>query len=590
MPTFKQIEIGGDESSCDEDRFSQVSDLFASNNLTINSAIARGQSATDIVAVVLASASRQEEPSPKFASQPKTPKCNILVGDATLPPGKCARMVVSVTSRSLASLLCVDGKEGLGVFTPMKNNSDDGIEHVFALGMLQPGDVVRFNNVEVHKNYESDSTALSNPRKRKQESSSKDEIGQTTPLLTVTCDLRTSWKVPCAGPPLARICRIIPTSATIETPDFHLQWERNVPMSFETSKDVVTELARYYCKDARPRHFSNPTLVLPTTQACKRRRIRDISTANIVSHVLVKVLRCERATSLFVTPSKKSSTEPRITHATLADGKENDDMIGIAASVGLARVAGNTPVLPRAISTTLLQAMTEGKYVLLTNVSSQSVNPVATGKEYLGLVPTMETTATIITPEHPYMPEMSQHRDKDPHASQPLTLERASQLLSLTQHDSPEKKDTRCLMAIVASLKDIFVDGISASFVEGAYWERPRALSNFLIHRPSISTGLDAIKLRPSYRSATLLLDPKVVSREISVNAVGSALKLLCMDVPIEDMIIDDDCIDASTHPYLLHVGRMLKSLCEEDVRIRWVLEQEDECNWFVTNATLLEI
>jgi len=89
-------------------------------------------------------------------------------------------------------------------------------------------------------------------------------------------------------------------------------------------------------------------------------------------------------------------------------------------------------------------------------------------------------------------------------------------------------------------LKDIFVDGVNASFVEGAYWERPRALSNFLIHRPSISTGLDAIKLRPSYRSATLLLDPKVVSREISVNAVGSALKLLCMDVPIEDMIIDE--------------------------------------------------
>jgi len=583
MPTFHHINRGGGESSCDEDRFSQVSDdpkrVIASNN-SINSAIiAREHSATDIVAVVI------EKPSPKFDSQPKTPKCNILVGDATLPPGKCARMVVSVTSRSLASLLGVDGKEGLGMITPMKNYADDGIKHAFALGMLQPGDVVRFNNVELHKFYESESMALSDPRKQKQEESSSNDA----PLLTVICDLRTSWKVPFAGPPLERLCRIIAGSATIETPDFHLQWERNVPISFDISKDVVTELARYYCKGVRSHHFSNATLVLPITQTYTRRRIRDIITANIVSHVLVKVLRCERATSLFITPSK-SSTEPKITHATLADGHGNDDIIGIAASVGLERMAGNTRVLPKGISTTLLQAMSEGKYVLLTNVSSQSMNPVATGKEYLGLVPTIETTATIITHDHPYMPEMSQRCDRDPHTSQPLTLERASQLLSLTQHDSPENKDSRCLMAIVASLKDIFVDGISVSFVEGAYWERPRALSNFLIHRPSISTGLDAIKLQPSYRSATLLLDPKVVSREISVNAVGSALKLLCMDVPIEDMVIDDDCIDASTHPYLLHVGRMLKSLCEEDVRIRWVLEQEDECNWFVTNATLLEI
>lgn len=584
MPTFNQIEIG------DDDRFSQVSNnpkRVVASNLTINSAIAREHSVTDIVAIVLAAASRQDVPSPKFASQSKSPKCNILVGDASLPSGKCARMVVSITSRSLSSLLGVDGKEGLGMFTPMKNNTVDDIDFI-DLGMLQPGDVVRFNNVEVHKHYENEPMPLSYPKKRKQESCFN-EIGQSTPLLNdVICDFRTSWKVPCAGPPLGRLCRIIiPKSATTESPEFHLQWERNVSVSFETSKDVVTELARFYCKDARPRQFSN-TVALPTTQ---RRRIRDISTANIVSHVLVKVLRCERATSLFMTPSK-TTTEPRIIHATLADGHGNDDMIGIAASTSLERVAGSTPVLPKRISATLLQAMIEGKYILLTYVASQSGNPVVTGKEYLGLVPTIETTATIITPEHPYyiMPEMSQRRDIDLNASQTLPLERASQLLSLTQHDSPEKKDTRCLMAIDAALKDIFVDGSSASLVEGAYWERPRALSNFLIHRPSISTGLDTIKLRPAYRSATLLLDPKVVSREIVVNAVGSVLKLLCMDVPIEDMIIEDDCIDASTHPYLLHVGRMLKSLCEDNVRIRWVLEQEEECNWFVTNATLLAI
>jgi hypothetical protein len=587
-----------DSSSCDdEDRFSQApSDnprRSTVSNLTIHTAIAQEEhAATDILVVVLATPTRQDAPALKFASQSNT-NYNILIGDASLPHGKCARMSLPVTSRSIASLLGVDGKEGMGMITSMKNNdSNDSTEHAFNLGMLKPGDVVRFNNVEMHKHYESsDSTTNSSSGKRKHDSISIDENDQTTPLLkSIICDLRTSYKVP-SGLPLARICRIIPKSTSLEEASpYHLQWERNVPLGLETSKDVVVDLARYYCKYTKLRQLSD-TSVLPTNQTCQRRRIRDIITDNMVSHILVKVLRCELAKSLFSTPSK-SSTEPMISHVTLADGQGNDDMIGLAASVSLERVAGRTPVLPKGISATLLQAMAEGKYVLLTNVSSRSLNPVATGKEYLGLVPTVETTAAVITPDHPYYvtSEAPQRNELDPYASQPLTLERASQLLSLTHHDSPEKRDARCLMAIEAPLKDIFVDGISASLVEGAYWDKPRALSNFLINRPRISTGLDAIKLQPSYRSATLLLDPKFVSREIVVSADGNALKLLCMDVPIEDMIIEDDCMDASTHPYLLHVGRMLKSLCEEDVRIRWVLEQEDECNWFVTNATLLKI
>jgi hypothetical protein len=107
----------------------------------------------------------------------------------------------------------------------------------------------------------------------------------------------------------------------------------------------------------------------------------------------------------------------------------------------------------------------------------------------------METTASIITPDHPYfVPETCQY-GVDQQSSQPLTFERASQLLSLTQqNDSPAKKDTRSLIAIVAPLNDIFVDGFSASLVEASCWEKPRALSNFLIQRPSILTGLDAIK------------------------------------------------------------------------------------------------
>lgn len=566
MPTWKQMEMkGDDDSSSDDDRFSQTSDIPQNqSHLTINAAItSRENSVSDIVAVVLASPSRQEAPASKFASN-KSPNYNLLLADASLPIGKCARMVVSVTSNNLASLL-------------LGGTDANNIEGVIDLGVLQPGDVVRFNHVEVYKHHDDDSMGCSDNQ----------PTDQTPPLLNIICDLRTSWKIPHAGPSFARICRILPESDVANTGQaFRLQWERNIAMSFETSRDIVTELAILYS-----RHYSKPdSLPKNENQECKKRSIRDITTTNQVSHVLVKVIRCERATTIFSTPCK-SSTESRLVHATLSDGPGTDDVIGLSASVRHERVAGAQQVLPKGISTTLLQAMIEGSYVLITNLISQSINPVAVGKEYLGLQPTIETSASIITMNHPYyVPRLSQYGE-DTYASQPLTLERASQLLSLTQQiDSPEKNnDTRGLIAIESPLRDIFVDGISASLVESCYWEKPRALSNFLIQRPSISTGLSAIKLQPFYRSATLLLDHNIVSREIVVNADGNALKLLCMDVPIEDMIVDD-MHDASKHPYLFHVRRMLQSLCEENVLIRWVLEQEDERNFFVINATLLEI
>ena len=71
------------------------------------------------------------------------------------------------------------------------------------------------------------------------------------------------------------------------------------------------------------------------------------------------------------------------------------------------------------------------------------------------------------------------------------------------------------------------------------------------------------------------------------MNADGNVLKLLSMDVPVEDMVVPT--ITSPNH-YLCHVGELLKGLCSGSTPIRWVLEQESECNWFVTNATLLEI
>ena len=188
-------------------------------------------------------------------------------------------------------------------------------------------------------------------------------------------------------------------------------------------------------------------------------------------------------------------------------------------------------------------------HVLLTHVLSHSTNPALQGRESLVLVPTRETTATILTPEHPYYVHGKLRREEEnPFASQPLTLERASQLFSMTQQNSPPiMKDESILpshcrgaMVVVAPLKDIIVDGIASSLMEGSHWQAPHKLSKFLIDSPIISTGFEAIKLSPSYRSATLILDPNSVSNEIVVNADGDALKLLCVDIPVEDMVVYD--------------------------------------------------
>ena len=102
---------------------------------------------------------------------------------------------------------------------------------------------------------------------------------------------------------------------------------------------------------------------------------------------------------------------------------------------------------------------------------------------------------------------------------------------------------------------------------------------------------MKSMNLKPAYRSATLILDPKEVAKDINVNADGNTLKLLCLDIPVEDMLImnDDDDTDA-TNPYLHHVGELLKALCTDKTPIRWVLEQESEYSWFVASAHLVEV
>ena len=351
----------------------------------------------------------------------------------------------------------------------------------------------------------------------------------------------------------------------------------------------------------------------------------------MINHIVVKVLRCEKAvvSIIFASPIKGVTEDNSdVTHVTLSDGLESDDILGMVgltnnngqlATGGIVGAKGST--IPKSISSVILQAMNDGAHVILTHVLSShaSLGSNVCASSSLILVPTRETTATILTHDHPYFvhapPQQHSIREDD------LTSLDSQHLFGTTQAQQsandrkidttliPSSIQSRGVMTITAPLLDIIVNGIETSFMEGSHCQSPYALSLFLIDMPRISTRINSsLVMSPSYRSATLILDRTSKSvlvekghdgehdKNIVVHACGDAMKLLCMDVPAEDMVMMMNGTTPAVataphhHPYLNRVGALLRTLCAENIPIQWVLEQESECNWFVENATIIEL
>ncbi len=576
------------------------------NKSSINSSISN---AIDIVAVVLSPPNRQE--AQPITSNTKTirktninsTRIHLLIGDQSLSNGQCARFSISISASTDASLAILMGVDGGGVKQhPVGNNNgkinhDDEHVNLRRFGQLQPGDIVRFNRLEVRTDYQTElSPNLGNNDKKRKRA---DENSESTGLLNIICDLTPSWRELSAGPSVARLCRINLKNDGLQSTTGY-EWEHNLPSGMETKKELVDELASWYCTYSKSQ-FAKSTAMMPANQSCQRRKLRDITTPNMLSNIVVKVLRCEKAVSAaaYTTPSKTLQSDAVLTHVTLSDGKGSDDILGLGGTVSHGRISSTISSIPKSISSVLLQSMNEGSNVLLTYIESQQAS---IGSSSLLLVPTRETTATILTPDHPYFvnDDKPTGRNDENFASQPLTMEVASQFYQMTQQHSPpimkgasSSKPTsvhRGMLVVVAPLMDIIVDGVDTSFMEGSYSQSPQALSKFLIDAPSISTGMKSMNLKPVYRSATLILDPKSVAKDINVNADGNTMKLLCLDVPVEDMLVMNDDDTDTTNPYLQHVGELLKALCTDKTPIRWVLEQESEYSWFVSSAHLVEV
>ncbi|KAL7508906.1 hypothetical protein ACHAXN_013012 [Cyclotella atomus] len=581
MPTLKRVsnnseKIGekkraienntNDDGGDTDDRFSQTNgdhDVQTKgqrehDSLSISSAVAYSSDSTvndsfDVVGVVV-SIQHPQKISSK-ANNINEHRARILIADYSLPNGHCVRVNISTEIA------------------------------------LQPGDAVRLNRVEVRNvNDQNDRSPLvKKQRVRTVDDKDSEDVNMSTEsngLLKVMCDLYPSWKDPTAGPTLVRLCRINPsTTNKIADAQFTLDCEENMGSCNTTSPELIHQLANWYCSSKQYPYMQS------SAQPCHRRKLRDITGPNMVSHVVVKVLRCEKATQKW---SHGKAIEQCITHAILSDGPESEDIMGLHGSIQVKEFSGGTNFIPKSTANILLQALREGCYILLTRVVSKNTTYPSMGSEPLMLVTTRDTTALVITPDHPFYIRHSP-LVANFFASQPLSLERASQLYTMSQQHSPgttnhdKQGGCRGMMAVVSPLLDIIIDGLFASFREGRYWQTNQSLSKFLIDTPTISTPFKSIKLSPTYRSATILLDPSAFATDMVINADSDALKLLCLEVPPEDMVLDWND-DEGSHPYLSHVGALLKGLCEEKTPIRWVLEQESENSWFVMNATLFEI
>ena len=562
-PTVKvkrgaRCQEGGDE------RFSQPSKQSLDGLVAITSLMTQKQNMADIAAVVLCPPAHSlQSPGTTPGKRGAGSRIQLLVGDASLDGGQCARVSLFVNNQSpsvLKSLLGVAG--GQHVTTPSKSvQSGSGGN----CGMLRKGDVVILSNMELRNVHP---IQKSGEKRRHQNSTSvpvdgPEELGDGQ-LLKVVCDMSPSW-APSAHPSITR-------AFNADQRDGEGRDDALVP------SNLSDELVSWYRKSILPKTYAPHRMII-----CQRRKLKDISSPNITSNVVVLVLRCERANDRW-TPDKGTSSSVYLSHATLSDGPSSEDILGLT-------MCNQHSVLSKALSRTLMQALSEGSPVLLSNVTSQSMTANHGGGESLVLVPNTDTTAQIITRSHPYYPK-ERKRVENSSFSQPLTLERCSQLYSMTQQHSPSplhgstSNGCKGLVAVVASLTDFAVDGLDTSFMESEAWKDPRSLSNLLVDASSISTGMKAIDLRASYRSSTLTLDKESVSREIIVNADQDAMRLLCLDVPATELVISNE----GENPYLGHLGDMLRALCAERAPIRWIIEQESERSWFVHSASLMKL
>jgi len=295
------------------------------------------------------------------------------------------------------------------------------------------------------------------------------------------------------------------------------------PVSCAQERDATkrVESLIYWCSRSK---FNDS---IPSLPACRRRRLSELHTIGMTSHVVVKVTSIDTAGApadcMSASRKKRKRWLPLKKHqTTIAVLSDGDDVMPFSEC--------------STHETALKEAIQSGTTVLLTHVVTSKTNDDKM-EENIVLRPTERTTV---------IPMLN---DGMSSSKRPSNTDSTQPFISLTQ-DMPGST----IQSLSSPLRDIYIDELGVSLGDGKRFVSPNGL---------VSTLIDASASQPSYRAATLTLDGVVVKADAKV------IQTLC------------GSIDAATllnHSRVkTYVADLMRGLLEEQVDLTWTIEQQGD-------------
>lgn len=369
-------------------------------------------------------------------------------------------------------------------------------------------DIVRMNRLEVRNdNYVEPSKAAASGS------------GNASQQLKIVCDLCHSWKQPEAGVLWKRLC-CIRDGQIVAT-------QEPLPDNMATPPSKIQALAKWFSQQQKP-----PSIPSIHSRSVKRRRLSEISTAGLVSHVAVQILSCDHSSVDAVQYKKRKRFKSCADHAPcivamLSDGSRDEDVMALHDC----KLSWEVP---------LKRFMSEKERVRITNLQSVVSNG------HVVLVPTLESLVIRIGNE-------------THNSGNNFTSGHSSELASQMETQQPlvplHEQDT---VSVVSPLVDVYVDSLDVSLGEGEHWSTPQDLCSVLI-----DSGEKKGPLR--YRPGTLTL--KDSSGLFAVRADHSIVETLCGSLEAELVIQREDLCT--------HMLELLRGLLEEAVPLEWTLTRK---------------
>ena len=499
------------------------------------------------------------------------PTAELLVTDQSLPMGCCSRIRLY------------------------------GREHIKKLSGIGRGDVLRFNRIDVSRDNRNETNMGSS-------TGDKGTVNINTALSTVICEMRPSWSDPEAGVPFARVGlgpaaggneiimgdndASLPSHGEVVDPD-------TLPNAMVTSPSAIEEMLSWFRNHhPHPPNGGGALSALSRTNAagvgpCRRRKLRDITNANLLSEVLVNVIHFDAAAILSPavvlsigggTNKRRrnvaSASQQRGYVATLSDGNEASDIMPLYDCHRF------KAILESSVSS---ESMGSGK-LLITNILSRrldasSASTVATCSSSMILLPTPDTTIVSLTTCTGAAGSGGGGRGSS------LSSQYWGSQSQTLVHNSPGRglgspSGNKVLAGdyetkiVTSQILDIFIDDRNQCLSDEKILADPDKLASILVtSREDEST----------YRNATITIDHNAAGKDsFVVKADGNIMETLCCSCPAIDLMKGKDAMAIRND-----VRDLLRGFIHIDISLEWTLQKEKESEtgrWTVVDVVLPRI